>query len=368
MTLSQKLAEHVAACFTGLWVQSFEHEDALAEIAALCKQRGWRLATWDVDRGLQAGDAAPGAADPLAALRALPAMAAADSSALLVLPNFHRFLGSAEIAQAVAHAVAAGKQARTFVVVLSPVVQIPVELEKSFVVIEHDLPDRSQLESIARGVATEPGELPEGEGLGAVFDAAAGLTRYEAEGALALSLVRHGRVTPETLWELKAQALRKSGLLTLHRGRERFGDLGGLDALKQFCRKALRPGAKHPLARARGILLLGVPGRGQERVRAGAGQAEGHQVVGGLHHPRAPGLAGGLVPVVDDAAAGEVAVRGLQRGHLAGPHPRLAHHEQEVPELRDHRFGHLGLLFGGQHLAGGGRTAGLAGAGDRVGA
>ena len=33
---------------------------------------------------------------------------------------------------------------------LAPVVQMPVELEKLFVVLEHALPDRGQLERIAR--------------------------------------------------------------------------------------------------------------------------------------------------------------------------------------------------------------------------
>ena len=37
--------------------------------------------------------------------------------------------------------IVAGKQNRTFVAVLAPVVNIPVELEKLFVVIEHGLPD-----------------------------------------------------------------------------------------------------------------------------------------------------------------------------------------------------------------------------------
>ena len=32
MSLSDDLRDYVAACFTGLWVQSHEHEDALAEI------------------------------------------------------------------------------------------------------------------------------------------------------------------------------------------------------------------------------------------------------------------------------------------------------------------------------------------------
>ena len=127
--------------------------------------------------------------------------------------------------------------------------QIPVELEKQFVVVEHDLPGRDQLEAIARGVATEPGELPDGDGLGAVLDAAAGLTRFEAENAFSLSLVRHGRLAADVLWELKTQALKKSGLLGLHRGGETFADLGGLEALKALLRP--RPAARPPRRRPR---------------------------------------------------------------------------------------------------------------------
>ena len=33
MLLSQRLVEFISACFTGLWVVSHEHDDALAEIA-----------------------------------------------------------------------------------------------------------------------------------------------------------------------------------------------------------------------------------------------------------------------------------------------------------------------------------------------
>ena len=68
-----------------------------------------------------------------------------------------------------------------------------------------------------------------------MLDAAAGLTRVEAENAFALSLVRHGRLAADVLWEIKSGMLKKSGLLTLHRGGETFADLGGLEALKSFC-------------------------------------------------------------------------------------------------------------------------------------
>ena len=268
MTLAERLSEYVRAAFSGLWIRSFEHDDAVAEIAGLCRREGWAMAAWDIDRGLSlAGNHATtlaSATDPLAAIRALSNLASSDGTALLVLRNFHRFLNSIEVVQAIDSAVSAGKQNRTFVVVLAPVVQVPVELEKQFVILEHDLPGRDQLEAIARGVATEPGELPEGDGLTAVLDASVGLTRMEAENAFSLSLVRHGRLAPEVLWDIKSGALKKSGLLTLHRGGETFSDLGGLDALKSFCARALRP-ARPNGVRARGVLLLGPPGSGKSQ-------------------------------------------------------------------------------------------------------
>ena len=270
MSLSMRLTEHVRACFSGIWIQSWEHEDALAEIAGLCRQEAWRLAVWSIDRGLSiaAGQAdsqpAAAGADPLAAIRAVSAMAIPDTPALLVLVNFHRFLSSAEIVQTLASQIAAGKQNRTFLVILSPVVQLPIELEKLFAVLEHDLPDREQLAQIAQGVATEPGELPEEQGLAAILDAAAGLTRYEAESAFALSLVRHGRLAADEVWQLKGGMLKKSGLVRLHEGSERFADLGGLDAIKDFCLRSMRAQAvRDPRKRPRGILLLGVPGTGK---------------------------------------------------------------------------------------------------------
>jgi SpoVK/Ycf46/Vps4 family AAA+-type ATPase len=58
--------------------------------------------------------------------------------------------------------------------------------------------------------------------------------------------------------------LKKSGLLTLHRGTEDFSSLGGLSALKAFCRRSLlQPGRGNPLKRPRGALLLSPPGCGK---------------------------------------------------------------------------------------------------------
>ncbi len=44
--LATRLVEYVSACFTGLWVQSHEHPDALTEIARMCREEKWRLAVF----------------------------------------------------------------------------------------------------------------------------------------------------------------------------------------------------------------------------------------------------------------------------------------------------------------------------------
>ena len=266
--LTERLSEMVRACFTGIWIESHEHQDALTEIAGLCRTENWQLATWDIERGLsipgQNVEQPTGAQDPLAAIRSLAAMAGEESTAILVLQNFHRFLQSAEIVQALSRQIVTGKQQRTFIVILAPVVNIPVELEKLFVVLEHDLPGREQLHEIARGIATEPGELPDGSELQTLIDAASGLTRYEAEGAFSLALVRNNRLTADVLWQQKSQLLKKSGSLSLHRGSDNFASLGGLSALKAFCKRSLLgPSRNDPRRRPRGVMLLGLAGTGK---------------------------------------------------------------------------------------------------------
>ena len=275
-SLSEQLREYVAAAFPGLWIESHEHQEAIREIAALCKDQKWSMATWDIDKGLQSGaGAALAAPDPLTAVRALANMAVPDSSVLLVLPNYHKFLGSPEIIQCLANALQAGKTRRTFIVILSPIVQLPVELERQFVVVEHRLPGREQLQKIAEGVATEPGELPTGDELTRLLDASAGLTRGEAENAFSLSLVRHSKLVPESVWDLKTQALKKAGQLTLHRGTEKFFDLGGLDVLKSFCVRAMGARQRGSTAQPRGILLLGPPGSGKSALCKALGNETG---------------------------------------------------------------------------------------------
>ena len=47
MSLIERFGEYVRACFTGLWIESHEHQDALLAISRLCHQEEWRLSGTD---------------------------------------------------------------------------------------------------------------------------------------------------------------------------------------------------------------------------------------------------------------------------------------------------------------------------------
>ncbi|OYW25160.1 MAG: AAA family ATPase [Planctomycetales bacterium 12-60-4] len=290
MSLLTQLNDYINAAFSGLWVTTVEPDEAERELVEHARRRQWTLAVWDLARGLRfpanAPTTVPQVDDPLAVLKALPTLApastgeiatATEQTTLLVLPNFHRFLNSHEIVQNLFEQLVAGKQSRTFVVVLAPVVAIPVELERAFVVIDHALPTPDQLGQIAQDVlADHPDGIPTNRAWQSLLEAAAGLTRAEAEGAFALSLARHDALRPEVIWDLKAQTLRKQNLLTLHRGRGDFASLGGLTALKEFCRRALQPRRS---VKPRGTLLLSPPGCGKSAFARALGNEMGRPVL-----------------------------------------------------------------------------------------
>ena len=258
-SLMDILPDYIRAAFSGLWIVTHEPDEAERDIFELASLQDWRCLAWDLARGLRGEADLPRADDPIAAIKAATQVAGGDETLLILLHNYHKFLGSTEVLQTLINQLQVGKTQQVFFVVLSPVLQIAVELEKLFVVIEHPLPTQYQLSKLAVDLlgAEDLNQITP-----ALLESASGMTCYEAEGAFALSLTRHNELRPDAIWELKAQALKQQNLLTLDRGQQSFDSLGGLSALKDFCRKALAPGRS---VKPRGTLLLSPPGCGKSQ-------------------------------------------------------------------------------------------------------
>jgi ATPase family associated with various cellular activities (AAA) len=300
-SLAEELEEMSRAMLTGIWVETFEPEDALKDLATAAKETGGKILQWDLHRGTEKVlfDKAQITFEPVSGARSLDQAldqleklndnaGKRDSErevAYLVVKNIHLALVPPLI-QRLANMIWLGREKRHIIVVFSPVVRIPIELEKLFTVVEHKLPDRAALTRLAEGVAG-PDELPETDEFERVLDAASGMTRIEAENAFSLSVIRHGKLDRDAVFSMKAQVF-KRGLagLSLYEGPENFASIGGHAWLKEFTSKLLAKREENPKFRPRGIICTGVSGGGKSLFCKALGAEVGRPVltldVGGL--------------------------------------------------------------------------------------
>lgn len=214
--------------------------------------------------------------DPLAALNDVMEQV---EPAIYVFNDFHPFLAKnnfaiirrlKEIAQHL-------KESYKTIIIVSPILAIPPELEKEITVVDFPLPNLQDMTFLLAKIISDLADNPniqiqlQGEGKERVLQAALGLTWNEAENVLAKIMVaNNGKLREEDVnmvFAEKKQIIRKSGLLEYFEAQEDLDRVGGLDALKEWLKKrrlAFSDKARQfGLPSPRGILLLGVQGCGK---------------------------------------------------------------------------------------------------------
>jgi SpoVK/Ycf46/Vps4 family AAA+-type ATPase len=163
------------------------------------------------------------------------------------------------IIQEILNYLPALKTNKIMLCVVSPVLKLPVELQRIFTVLEFSLPNREDLKTILD--RTAQGNSIEIEDETPILEAASGLTWEETENALTLSIVKCRNFNPKYIMEQKAQMIKKSAALKMANFKETFKDIGGLDNLKNWLlNRFINRIEGLPW---RGVLLLGVPGTGK---------------------------------------------------------------------------------------------------------
>jgi SpoVK/Ycf46/Vps4 family AAA+-type ATPase len=262
----------IRARYPLVYIVSFEEGRVTRRLQELSVNRGKELFTWTITNGLELPDRSwlSDVKDPL---KVLEYILHRDANALFVLRDFHHYLNDPVVVRKLRDAAHALKTTRKNILILSPVLKIPTELEKELAIIDYQLPDKHELGQIITGISTsldkqgvsEMVDTPEKRDK--LVEAALGLTAEEAENVFAKSIVQQGRFDIGIVLSEKEQIIRKSGVLEYYHAKEQMEGVGGLEALKEWLMKrgkAFSPQARDfGLPEPRGVLLLGIPGCGK---------------------------------------------------------------------------------------------------------
>jgi SpoVK/Ycf46/Vps4 family AAA+-type ATPase len=193
---------------------------------------------------------------------------------LFVFKDLHPFMDSPAVTRWLRDAIASFKGTQKTIILMSPVQQIPIELEKEVAVLDFPMPNMTELNQVLsqqlelsrnRRITTEAREK--------LLKAALGLTRDEAEKVYRKAQVTAGRLTEEevnVVLSEKKQLIRRNGILEYIEEDETIDSVGGLEELKHWLKQRSNAfterAREYGLPQPKGMLILGVPGCGKSLI------------------------------------------------------------------------------------------------------
>ncbi len=259
----------VSARYPLLWLLSAEEERVERGLDRIAASSGFEVFRWRRTTGLVGGNGVgfPGTEsvhDALGAVRTVTV------PAMFLFEDLGDLLTDAMVVRRLRDACREIPERRQVILVLSPRLAIPPDLEKDVVVLDVPLPSRQEVARLLGLLCmSQKIDLPP-ERFERFVTASLGLAEKEIKRAYARVLLdgrRFAEADLELMIDEKESLLRKSRYLEYIRGSVRIGDVGGLGNLKEwlgdrsaaFSERARAFGLPEP----KGLFLLGVQGCGK---------------------------------------------------------------------------------------------------------
>src|SRR5688572_9156114 len=283
VNLQPEIETLIRARYPILYIVSSEEMRVQNAILGIAQRRQKKVFEWSFSVGIvPAGTSLqsqkhrnPATKDPLAALDQVIEQV---EPAIFIFKDFHPFLTKNNFAviRKLKEIALHLKNSFKTVILVSPMQEIPTELEKEITVLSFPLPTRDELGQLLDHIIEDVRQFKQVKidldeaGRQRLLQAALGLTLGEAENVFAKIIVKDERLSAADVNEVfaeKQQIIRKSGLLEYYATTDSFTNVGGMSVLKDWlAKRAVAFGEEartFGLPSPKGILLLGVQGCGK---------------------------------------------------------------------------------------------------------
>ena len=280
MDAAREIEVLVRAKYPILYIVSWEERRVEEAIKKVSEKLQRQMHTWSVTQGMAPNvRRASGPVKATSLPGELEALAQIHESAeytLFLLRDFHPYMKDTRVVRLLRDLAGRLRGRAQTLIIVSPVLNLPVELEKEVTVVEFPLPDQAdiekQLDSVIDAVKDNPNIDTEIEPLTreSLIRSAQGLTTDEIESALARSLVEDRKLTVDKIIEEKKQIVRKTGMLEFYPSSNTLKDVGGHELLKEWLTrrsKSFTDAAREfGIPFPKGVLIIGIQGCGKSLV------------------------------------------------------------------------------------------------------